>query len=226
MRRIRSCQNPSDLLVQIDEGIVFPVVDLIRRSTAAYNSRASFPVILVGARRLDASKVTIDKHPMNGLLIDFNVLNVSRGKIFNFRYAPGKRDPDPPLSPTWYQSQGSDPSIQIMPELYRFQLFQNQQKKLKKAAGDLHAAAPLRAAREAARAPLPDGQHALSRAGRPPCANVAHGVALVAPCMARPFRARRGRRAALCRTMCIDGGRRRAAAVRRPSDSVATADFF
>ncbi|KZV33564.1 (-)-alpha-pinene synthase-like [Dorcoceras hygrometricum] len=43
MRRIRSCQNPSDLLVQIDGGITFPVVDLIRRSTAAYNSRARVP---------------------------------------------------------------------------------------------------------------------------------------------------------------------------------------
>ncbi|KZV41296.1 putative mitochondrial-processing peptidase subunit beta [Dorcoceras hygrometricum] len=87
-RRIRSCQNPSDLLVQIDGGIAFPVVDLIRRSTAAYNSRASFPTILVGARRLDASKVTIDKRPMNGLLIDFNVLNVSWGKIFKLPLRP------------------------------------------------------------------------------------------------------------------------------------------
>ncbi|KZV30128.1 hypothetical protein F511_35799 [Dorcoceras hygrometricum] len=60
---------------------------------------AGFPVKLVEARRLDASKVTIDKRPMNGLLISFNVLNVSRGKNFNFRCALGKRDPDPPLSP-------------------------------------------------------------------------------------------------------------------------------
>ncbi|KZV41328.1 hypothetical protein F511_19495 [Dorcoceras hygrometricum] len=65
-RRIRSCQNPSDLLVQIYGGIAFLVVDLIRRSTAAYNSRAIFPVILFGAGRLDVSKVTIDKCPMNG----------------------------------------------------------------------------------------------------------------------------------------------------------------
>ncbi|KZV20521.1 hypothetical protein F511_21035 [Dorcoceras hygrometricum] len=41
---------------ETDGGLLFPVVDLIRRSTAAYNSRASLPVILVGARRLDASK--------------------------------------------------------------------------------------------------------------------------------------------------------------------------
>ncbi|KZV18002.1 putative mitochondrial-processing peptidase subunit beta [Dorcoceras hygrometricum] len=87
-RRIRSCQNPSDLLVHIDGGIAFPVVDLIRRSTATYNSRASFPVILVGAGRLDASKVTIDKRPMNDLLIDFNVLNVSRGKNFKLPLRP------------------------------------------------------------------------------------------------------------------------------------------
>ncbi|KZV26957.1 dystroglycan-like [Dorcoceras hygrometricum] len=58
-RRIHSCQNPSDLLVQIDGGIAFPVVDLIRRSTVAYNSSASFHVILVGAGRLDASKLKV-----------------------------------------------------------------------------------------------------------------------------------------------------------------------
>ncbi|KZV21128.1 hypothetical protein F511_13194 [Dorcoceras hygrometricum] len=42
-RRIRSCQNPSDLLVQIDGGIVLPIVDLIRRSTAAYLLKCRFP---------------------------------------------------------------------------------------------------------------------------------------------------------------------------------------
>ncbi|KZV18033.1 hypothetical protein F511_31088 [Dorcoceras hygrometricum] len=42
-RRIRSCQNLLDLLVKIDGGIAFPIVDLIRRSTAAYNSRARIP---------------------------------------------------------------------------------------------------------------------------------------------------------------------------------------
>ncbi|KZV18069.1 Methylmalonate-semialdehyde dehydrogenase [Dorcoceras hygrometricum] len=42
-RRIRSCQNPSDLLVQIDGGIAFPVVDLIRRSTAVYLLKCRFP---------------------------------------------------------------------------------------------------------------------------------------------------------------------------------------
>ncbi|KZV33479.1 isoamylase 1, chloroplastic [Dorcoceras hygrometricum] len=42
-RRIRSCQNPLDLLVQIDGGIAFPVVDLIRRSTAAYLLKFRFP---------------------------------------------------------------------------------------------------------------------------------------------------------------------------------------
>ncbi|KZV24210.1 F-box/FBD/LRR-repeat protein [Dorcoceras hygrometricum] len=62
-RRFRPCQNPSDLLVQIDGGIVFPVA-------------------------LDASKVTIDKRPMNGLLIDFNVLNVSLGKNFKLPLRP------------------------------------------------------------------------------------------------------------------------------------------
>ncbi|KZV27646.1 hypothetical protein F511_42600 [Dorcoceras hygrometricum] len=42
-RRIRSCQNPSDILVHIDGGIVFPVMDLIRRSTAAYLLKFRFP---------------------------------------------------------------------------------------------------------------------------------------------------------------------------------------
>ncbi|KZV27720.1 hypothetical protein F511_40727 [Dorcoceras hygrometricum] len=51
-----SVLNSSGLLVQADEGVLIPVVDLIGGSTAAYNSRASFPVILVGARRLDARK--------------------------------------------------------------------------------------------------------------------------------------------------------------------------
>ncbi|KZV30327.1 hypothetical protein F511_38206 [Dorcoceras hygrometricum] len=51
--------NLSALLVQTDEGVRFPVVDRIRRSTAAYRRSARFPVNLVGARRLDASKVTL-----------------------------------------------------------------------------------------------------------------------------------------------------------------------
>ncbi|KZV18070.1 hypothetical protein F511_24378 [Dorcoceras hygrometricum] len=42
-RRIRSCQNPSDVLVQIDGGITFPVVDLIKRSTAVYLLKCRFP---------------------------------------------------------------------------------------------------------------------------------------------------------------------------------------
>ncbi|KZV19189.1 monovalent cation:proton antiporter [Dorcoceras hygrometricum] len=37
---IPSVVNLLDLLVQTNKGIVIPVVDLIRRSTAAYNSRA------------------------------------------------------------------------------------------------------------------------------------------------------------------------------------------
>ncbi|KZV54078.1 hypothetical protein F511_35527 [Dorcoceras hygrometricum] len=43
MRRIRSCQNPSDLLVQIDGGFAFPIVDLIRRSTTVYLLKCRFP---------------------------------------------------------------------------------------------------------------------------------------------------------------------------------------
>ncbi|KZV53633.1 hypothetical protein F511_19473 [Dorcoceras hygrometricum] len=42
-RRIRSSQNLSDLLVQIDGGIAFPVVDLTIRSTAAYLLKCQFP---------------------------------------------------------------------------------------------------------------------------------------------------------------------------------------
>ncbi|KZV33749.1 hypothetical protein F511_12319 [Dorcoceras hygrometricum] len=40
---IPSVVNFSDLLVQTDKGIVIPVMDLIRRSTTAYNSRARIP---------------------------------------------------------------------------------------------------------------------------------------------------------------------------------------
>ncbi|KZV33722.1 hypothetical protein F511_26485 [Dorcoceras hygrometricum] len=36
-------KGPYSLLVQTDGGILFPVVDLIRRSTVAYNSRARIP---------------------------------------------------------------------------------------------------------------------------------------------------------------------------------------
>ncbi|KZV29994.1 hypothetical protein F511_27988 [Dorcoceras hygrometricum] len=55
--------NSSVLLVQANEGFMLPIVDLIRRSTAAYLLSAGFPMKLVGARCLDASEVTIDKHP-------------------------------------------------------------------------------------------------------------------------------------------------------------------
>ncbi|KZV18559.1 hypothetical protein F511_13480 [Dorcoceras hygrometricum] len=53
----RPCQNPSDLLVQIDGGILIPVVDPIRRiyRRLQFKSRISLQ-ILVGSRRLDASK--------------------------------------------------------------------------------------------------------------------------------------------------------------------------
>ncbi|KZV57146.1 hypothetical protein F511_41963 [Dorcoceras hygrometricum] len=77
----------ANLLVQTE--IAFPIVDLIKRSTAAYFHEPEFPVNLVGARRLDGSKIKIDKHPMNGLLISFNVLNVSRGKILTSAAPPG-----------------------------------------------------------------------------------------------------------------------------------------
>ncbi|KZV39985.1 TMV resistance protein N-like [Dorcoceras hygrometricum] len=46
----------SGLLMQADEGTLILVVDLIRRFYRRLPTRASFPVILVGARRLDASK--------------------------------------------------------------------------------------------------------------------------------------------------------------------------
>ncbi|KZV31874.1 ABC transporter B family member 21-like [Dorcoceras hygrometricum] len=70
-----SVLNSSGLLVQADEGVLIPVVDLIRRSTAAYNSRASFPVILVGARRLDSSKV-LTAHRLNIVLAEHLTSNL------------------------------------------------------------------------------------------------------------------------------------------------------
>ncbi|KZV40771.1 hypothetical protein F511_13090 [Dorcoceras hygrometricum] len=42
-RRFRPWQNPSALIVQTDGGLLFPVVDLIRRSTAAYLLKCQFP---------------------------------------------------------------------------------------------------------------------------------------------------------------------------------------
>ncbi|KZV49874.1 HEAT repeat,HECT-domain isoform 1 [Dorcoceras hygrometricum] len=44
------------LLVQADEGTLLPVMDLIRRFYRRLPTRASFPVILVGARRLSPAR--------------------------------------------------------------------------------------------------------------------------------------------------------------------------
>ncbi|KZV32224.1 hypothetical protein F511_20254 [Dorcoceras hygrometricum] len=63
-RSFRPCQNPSDLLVQIDGGILIPVVDLIRRIYRRLQFKSQISLrILVGARRPDASKI----RPKNGL---------------------------------------------------------------------------------------------------------------------------------------------------------------
>ncbi|KZV15678.1 hypothetical protein F511_31863 [Dorcoceras hygrometricum] len=59
-RSFRPCQNPSDLIVQIDGGSLFPIVDLIRRIHHRLQFKSQISLrILVGARRLDSSKVTI-----------------------------------------------------------------------------------------------------------------------------------------------------------------------
>ncbi|KZV52550.1 formin-like protein 3 [Dorcoceras hygrometricum] len=64
---IPSVANPSSLLVQIDGGRLIPVVDLIGGSTAAYREEPDFPCeFLVGARRLDASKLAL-RNPVDGL---------------------------------------------------------------------------------------------------------------------------------------------------------------
>ncbi|KZV19866.1 nuclear pore complex protein Nup96 [Dorcoceras hygrometricum] len=68
--------NSSVLIVQADEGFVLRVMDLIRRSTTAYLLKCRFPC---ETGRSQAPR---------------------RQKNFNFRCAPGKRNPDPPLSPT------------------------------------------------------------------------------------------------------------------------------
>ncbi|KZV49679.1 hypothetical protein F511_16613 [Dorcoceras hygrometricum] len=61
-RSFSPCQNPSDLLVQTDEGSLFPVVDLIRRIYRRLQFKSQMSLrILVGARRLDASKISILK---------------------------------------------------------------------------------------------------------------------------------------------------------------------
>ncbi|KZV43934.1 hypothetical protein F511_16272 [Dorcoceras hygrometricum] len=59
LRRFRPWKNPSVLLVQIDGGILIPVVDLIRRIYRLLQFKSQISLrILVGARRLDASKIT------------------------------------------------------------------------------------------------------------------------------------------------------------------------
>ncbi|KZV56830.1 hypothetical protein F511_18010 [Dorcoceras hygrometricum] len=58
-RIFHPCQNPSDPLLQIDGGILIPVVDLIDDLPPPTVLSAGFLVKLVGARRLDASNVTI-----------------------------------------------------------------------------------------------------------------------------------------------------------------------
>ncbi|KZV50636.1 hypothetical protein F511_25595 [Dorcoceras hygrometricum] len=113
--------------VQTDGGLLFPVVDLIRRSTAAYNSRAGIPC-----------------------------------------------------------ESGCQPP-------------------------------PCAAATTTARRPT---QHVAQR--RPPCADVAHGDAQAAPCMAQPCRTCRGS-ARPCAARYVMAA---AAAVRRISDSDATANFL
>ncbi|KZV47995.1 hypothetical protein F511_22228 [Dorcoceras hygrometricum] len=54
-----SVLNSSVLLVQADEGVLIPIVDLIRRIYRRLQFKSQISLrILVGARRLDASKVT------------------------------------------------------------------------------------------------------------------------------------------------------------------------
>ncbi|KZV44576.1 hypothetical protein F511_11262 [Dorcoceras hygrometricum] len=135
---IPSVVNLSDLLVQTDKIIVIPVVDLIRRSTAAYLLMCRFPC---ETGRSQAPRRR-QRNDSNILCMDYrivcNVLNVSRGKILNFRYAPGKRDPDTPLSPT-VVSESKARILQYisLPELHRSRIFEIKTKKklLEPAAG-------------------------------------------------------------------------------------------
>ncbi|KZV53923.1 hypothetical protein F511_16035 [Dorcoceras hygrometricum] len=71
--------NSSVRLVQADEGVLIPVVDLIKRIYRRLQFKSQISLrILVGARRLDSSK----------------------GQFLISAAPPRKRDPDPPLSPT------------------------------------------------------------------------------------------------------------------------------
>ncbi|KZV31170.1 hypothetical protein F511_05643 [Dorcoceras hygrometricum] len=97
MRRFRPYPNSPALLVQTDEGLVFPVVDLIRRIYRRLHLKSQIPC-------------------------EFGWSQAPRrqqGQFLNLRCASGKLDPDPTLRQEWYQSQGSDPSIHIVPELRR-----------------------------------------------------------------------------------------------------------
>ncbi|KZV16688.1 hypothetical protein F511_20609 [Dorcoceras hygrometricum] len=62
-----SVLNSSVLLVQADEGVLIPVVDLIRRIYRRLQFKSQISLrILVGARRLDASKVLVGFGPAVG----------------------------------------------------------------------------------------------------------------------------------------------------------------
>ncbi|KZV41732.1 hypothetical protein F511_35481 [Dorcoceras hygrometricum] len=87
-RSFRPCQNPSDLIVQIDGGILIPVVYLIDDLPPPTVLSAGFLVKLVGARRLDASK----KLYLDPVALDRMTTDISYNMVKSHQYE-GATDP-------------------------------------------------------------------------------------------------------------------------------------
>ncbi|KZV30036.1 hypothetical protein F511_19262 [Dorcoceras hygrometricum] len=96
----------SGLLVQVDEGIPSPVVDLIEISTAAYRE-VPFSLRNRSEPGTSCQQRSNLKRPMNVIACCFIVLIVSRYCFLFFRCLAGRRDPDPNTSNTTEGSKQS-----------------------------------------------------------------------------------------------------------------------
>ncbi|KZV48140.1 F-box/LRR-repeat protein 14-like [Dorcoceras hygrometricum] len=74
-----SVLNSSGLLVQADEGVLIPVVDLIRRSTAAYNSRARFPCESGWSQAPRRQQADVNSRSVDGYISVVNTINLVNG---------------------------------------------------------------------------------------------------------------------------------------------------
>ncbi|KZV14519.1 hypothetical protein F511_41930 [Dorcoceras hygrometricum] len=105
--------DSSGLLVQADEGIVFPVVDLIRRSTAAYLFKCRFPCETCRSQAPRRQQGN-DSNILCMFIVDYLICIVRfRGKILTSAAPPGNGIRIRHFRQQWYQSTSSDPSIHI-----------------------------------------------------------------------------------------------------------------